>query len=80
MGLYVRDDGVNDLANRLASLTGTSKTQAVRQALEERLKALRTPETLAFRIGALQAQARTAGIGSDGHDDKVLMDELSGGL
>lgn len=80
MGLYIRDDGVNELADRLAGLTGTSKTQAVREALELRLKALRTPESLRARIADLQAQARAVGIGPDDQNDKALMDELSGGL
>lgn len=80
MGLYIRDDGVNELANRLAGLIGATKTQAVRQALEAQLKSLRTPEALQRRIVTLQAQARAVGIHPDGLDDKALMDELSGGL
>ena len=46
MGLYIRDDGVNELASRLARLTGQTKTQAVRDALESRLAALPARETL----------------------------------
>lgn len=80
MGLYIRDDGVNELANRLAGLIGATKTQAVRQALEAQLKSLRTPEALQRRIVTLQAQARAVGIHPDRLDDKALMDELSGGL
>ena len=80
MGLYIRDEGVNELAGRLASLTGQSKTQAVREAIEQRLRALRTPETLQARVTQLQARARAAGIVADGSSDKDLMDDLSGGL
>jgi hypothetical protein len=80
MGLYIRDDRVNELADRLAGLTGTSKTQAVREALEARLNTFRTPDRLQDRIAQLQAQARAAGIGPDGLNDKPLMDELSGDL
>ncbi len=80
MGLYIRDNGVNELADRLAGLTGMSKTQAVREALELRLKALRTPGSLQARITDIQAQARAAGIGPGGEDDTALMDDLSGGL
>ena len=80
MGLYIRDDGVNELATRLAGLTGQTKTQAVREAIEERLLALRTPERLRARLAELQKEARAAGIVADGTSDKDLMDELSGGL
>lgn len=80
MGLYIRDDGVNELADRLAGLTGQSKTQAVREAIELRLKALRTPETLQARVAQLQARARAAGVVADGSSDQALMDDLSGGL
>lgn len=80
MGLYIRDDAVNELAARLAGLTGQSKTQAVREALERRLEALRTPESLPARVAELQARARGAGIAADGASDKDLMDDLSGGL
>ncbi len=61
MGLYIRDGAVNDLADQLAQLTGQSKTQAVREAIELRLKALRTPANLRERIASLQAQARRLG-------------------
>ena len=80
MGLYIRDDGVNALADRLAGLTGQSKTQAVREAIEMRLRTLRTPDDLRTRVADLQARARAAGIVADGSSDKGLMDELSGGL
>ena len=80
MGLYIRDEGVNELADRLAGLMGATKTQVVREALEAQLKALRTPEIVQRRIASLQSQARTAGIGPDGLHDKALMDELSGDL
>ena len=80
MGLYIRDEGVNELADRLAGLTGATKTQAVREALQAQLKALRTPEVLQHRVAALQVQARAAGIGPDGRPDKALMDDLSGDL
>lgn len=80
MGLYIRDGSVNDLADRLARLTGQSKTQAVREAIELRLKGLRTPATVRERIARLQARARAAGVVPDAGDDKALMDDLSGDL
>jgi hypothetical protein len=40
MGLYIRDDRVRDLAKRLAEAEHVTVTEAVRQALEQRLKDL----------------------------------------
>ena len=38
MGLYIRDDRVRDMAKRLAEAERVTVTEAVRQALEKRLK------------------------------------------
>jgi hypothetical protein len=40
MGLYIRDDRVRDMAKRLAEAEHVTVTEAVRQALERRLKDL----------------------------------------
>jgi hypothetical protein len=40
MGLYIRDDRVRDMAKRLAEAERVTVTEAVRQALEQRLKGL----------------------------------------
>jgi hypothetical protein len=40
MGLYIRDDRVRDMAKRLAGAQHLTVTEAVRQALEQRLKDL----------------------------------------
>jgi hypothetical protein len=80
MGLYIRDDGVNELADRLAAATGQTKTQAVREALEARLRTLRSPATIRARIAAIQERMRAGGVVADGASDKEFMDELSGGL
>ena len=40
MGLYIRDDRVRDMAKRLAEAEHVTVTEAVRQALEQRLKDL----------------------------------------
>jgi hypothetical protein len=40
MGLYIRDDRVRDMAKRLAEAERVTVTEAVRQALEKRLKEL----------------------------------------
>lgn len=80
MPLYIRDEGVNDLADKLAALMGKSKTDAVRTALELACSAQVQRKSLAQRVAAIQAQARQLGLRPDGFDDKPLMDDLSGGL
>jgi hypothetical protein len=40
MGLYIRDDRIRDMAKRLAEAQDITVTEAVRQALEQRLKGL----------------------------------------
>jgi hypothetical protein len=40
VGLYIRDDRVRDMAKRLAEAEHITVTEAVRQALERRLKEL----------------------------------------
>lgn len=86
MGLYVRDETVNALADRLAKATGKTKTEAVREALIARiaevapLSAAAAPAWLA----EVQAQARALGFVRDPNwteaDDKAFMDDLSGGI
>lgn len=79
MPLFIRDEGVNDLADKFAKLTGKNKTEAVRMALEAQIDAYRNHETLADRIAQVQEKAAAAlGLEPDGWDDKALMDELSG--
>lgn len=80
VGLYIRDEAVNELADRLAAATGQTKTQAVREALEARLLTLRSPATIRARIAAIQERMREGGVAAGGTSDKELMDELSGGL
>lgn len=83
MGLYIRDDTVNDLADQLAKATGQTKTQAVREALEVRIRALAPPaQPIAPPwLAEIQAQARAAGFGPDpDFDMKAFMDDLSGGI
>ena len=84
MAPYIRDETVNQLAGRLAELTGQTKTEAVREALESRLKDVRTPETLQERVARIQARARALGITprtpEELAEDKRFMDELSGDI
>lgn len=80
MPLYIRDEVVNDLADKLAATAGLTKTDAVRLALESQLDALSQRKSLAQRVAGLRKRARDLGLGPDGFDDKPLMDDLSGGL
>ena len=78
MPLYVRDETVNDLADKLAREAGLSKTDAVRIALEHELDALSRKESLAQRVAPLQERARQMGLRPGQGSDKAFMDELSG--
>lgn len=82
MALYIRDDTVNELASQLAMTTGKTKTEAVREALERRLREVRTPETLHERVARIQAQVRAWGgrprTPEEIEDDKRFMDEMWG--
>lgn len=49
MGLNIKNLEVERLANELASLTGESKTEAIRKALEERRSRLQPPEEVKRR-------------------------------
>lgn len=80
MPLYIRDEGVNALAEKFAGLLGTSKTDAVKLALQAALNEATAHTPLAQRIAPLQERAGQLGLRADGSDDKALMDELSGGL
>ena len=67
MALFIRDETVNDLAERFAKLTGKNKTEAVRIALEAQIAAFRNSETLADRIAQVQERAAASlGLGPDG--------------
>lgn len=78
MPLFIKDEGVNELAEKFASMTGKSKTDAVRVALEAQIGALEAQGGLTERVRRIQAKAAALGLVADGYDDKGLMDELSG--
>ncbi len=76
MPLYVRDDKVKELADRVAALSRSTVTDAVRVALEHRLKELDAER--AERRRKIDAILRKFDEGPDlapGFTDKDLYDE-----
>lgn len=77
MPLYVRSEEVNDLADLLVKVTGKSKTDAIRDALQEAVEKARSTPTWAERIVDLQSRVRADGF-VPMPDQKAFSDELSG--
>lgn len=77
MPLNIRSEQVNRLAERLAARTHTSKTDAVKVALEHELRRLDEAIPLRERLRPLQERvlARRA---TGRKADKAFYDELSG--
>ena len=81
MPLYIRDESVNALAQKLADVrTHGNKTEAVRFALMDALERSVNEQSLSQRVRKHQDRAADLGLRPDGFDDKVLMDDLSGDL
>lgn len=83
MAIYIRDPVVDTLIDQYLAATGlTNKTEAVRRALADQLKALAARGTLAERVAKIQRQAAEAGFlhsgSSDPAADKRFMDEMWG--
>ena len=82
MPLYIKDPAVDTLVDQYLAATGmTNKTEAVRRALSDQLKALADKETLTDRVARIQHRAAEAGFVSSGSDiaaDKTFMDEQWG--
>jgi antitoxin VapB len=77
MPLNIRSEAVNRLAERLAARNRTSKTEAVRTALENELQRLDKAIPLRERLRALQERVLLrppTGLEAD----KAFYDELSG--
>lgn len=78
MPLNIKDEEVHRKARRLAELTGQTITSAVREAVDERLRAVeteqrwqrkrRTPETLLAMAREVAALAKPGGHSSDHAD------------
>ncbi|HWK47790.1 MAG TPA: type II toxin-antitoxin system VapB family antitoxin [Stellaceae bacterium] len=77
MPLNIRDEEVNHLAGRLADRTHTTKTDAVKRALQNELRRLDATVPLAEKLRALQDRllARPA---TGLEADKAFYDDLSG--
>jgi len=54
MALNIKNETVERLAGELSRLTGESKTEAIRRALEERKQRLKGPSTSARRAKVLR--------------------------
>lgn len=62
--LSIRDEGVNDLAETLADMLGITKTEAVRQAIQNEIARLRSIPTIEDQIAALQEKVKDYGFKS----------------
>lgn len=79
MGLYVRDESVNRLAEEVQKAIGVAtKTEAVRVALERVLEAERRKPRFSERLKKLQARAEALGENDPDFDLKAFRDEMWG--
>ena len=77
--LQIRNQRVADLAAKLATIRKSSKTDAVREALENELARIESAKPLAERLKALQD--RVASRPATGLEaDKAFYDDISGDL
>ena len=75
--LQIRNERVNRLAEKLAAIKRSSKTEAVRLALENELARIEGAKTLAERLQPIRESiAKRPPTGLDA--DKAFYDELSG--
>ncbi len=79
MGLYIKDQTVDELAARVQRLTGAkSKTEAVRRSLEKEEQLILKQRNFQERIAEVWALADNMGPSDPNVDMKAFMDELSG--
>lgn len=79
MPLYIRDDTVDDLAERVRKATGAkNKTEAVRAALKAQLDAARNEVPLIDRVRALRERVANLGEPDPTFDQKAFSDEMWG--
>ena len=77
MGLYIRDDSVRELATKLAVQEGCTITDAVRRAIEDKLRQHATEHDERWRV-LREIQAKLAELPDlrPGFTDKDLYDEF----
>lgn len=81
MGLYVRDEGVNQLAEQVRKAIGArTKTEAVRLALANLLQEQRRKTLFSERIKDLQAKTLALGKPDPDFDRKRFTDEMWGDI
>ena len=79
MPLNIRNEEVNRLATRLAAVKRTSKTEAIKHALQSELRRLADASPLRERLRSLQEEvSRLPATGLEA--DKAFYDGLSGDL
>lgn len=79
MPLYIRDDEVDALAEKVQAMTGArTKTEAVRLALQHEIERNRKKTPLRDRLAVAKAMARQLGPGDPSFDMKKFTDEMWG--
>ena len=79
MSLYIRDDRVDALAERLQAETGArTKTEAVRLALEHELARIEAARSFEARNAQVFALAERLGLPNPDFDQKRFSDEMWG--
>ncbi len=59
-GLYIKDDAVNELANKLQKLSNApNKTEAVRRAIQNELNRYVNEKPLVERVAVIQARVKS---------------------
>lgn len=77
MPLYIRDDSVDGLAEKVMKATGAkTKTDAVRAALLAQLEAIRKKTPLIDTVRALQDRVDCLGEADPAFDQKAFSDEM----
>lgn len=77
MPLYIRDDDVDELAEQVRRAIGArTKTEAVRQALQDALEAKLNRTSIFDRIKPLQARVAELGPVDPDFDMKAFTDEI----
>lgn len=78
MPLFIRDDEVTAMAEKLAKLTKASKTDAVRAALRHELERTQASVPLRDRLARIHEKAAKIGLPNASFDMKAYTDEMWG--